>query len=329
MRGSATIRSIAGRPVADRIAGALATVAPRRRDTLAVLTFHRVAPGADVVPGLLSATPDGFGRLLDLAIRHFRVVAVEAVLDRARGGPALPPRSLLLTFDDGYRDMADWVWPALAERGLPATLFVPTAFAANPDLVFWWERIWAAIRATRRSTVVVGGRTLPLRSADERAAAYRVIRGVLKATPHDRLEPSVADLEAQLIEADVARPEASGRSLDWPALVEMRRGGLALGSHTRTHPLLTNVDDATLSEEIRGGIEDLARDGGSDLPVFAYPSGAFDARAVDAVRAAGIRAAFTTERGVNDLRSGDWLRLRRVNVAVTTPPSLILAQAVR
>ena len=44
---------------------------------------------------------------------------------------------------------------------------------------------------------------------------------------------------------------------------------------------------------------------------------------------AGIRAAFTTERGVNDLRNGDWLRLGRINVAVGTPSSLILAQAVR
>ena len=329
MRGSAAIRSIAGLPVADRIVRALAAVAPRRRDTLAVLTFHRVAPPDRVVPGLLSATPDGFGRLLDLAAEHFRVVGIEAVVERAQGGAALPPRSLLLTFDDAYRDMAETVWPALAERGLPAVLFVPTAFPADPGRVFWWERIWAAIQATQRRTVVVDGRTLPLTTAAERASAYRAIRTVLKASPHDRLEPSVAELERQLIDDLGARPEPSGRSLDWGALIEMRQSGLRLGSHTRTHPLLTNVDDETLTREIRGGIDDLAREGGSDLPAFAYPSGAFDARAVDAVRAAGIRAAFTTERGVNDLRNGDWLRLRRINVAVGTPSSLILAQAVR
>ena len=57
MRGSGRIRSIAAVPPAERIARAVARVVPRRRDVLAVLTFHRVAPTARVVPGLLSATP--------------------------------------------------------------------------------------------------------------------------------------------------------------------------------------------------------------------------------------------------------------------------------
>jgi peptidoglycan/xylan/chitin deacetylase (PgdA/CDA1 family) len=329
MRGAATIRSIAGLPVVDRVARTLSAVVPRRRDVLAVLTFHRVAAREGAVPGLLSATPDGFGRLLDLVAARFRVVSIEEVLERAGGGPALPARSLLLTFDDGYTDVADAVWPALARRSLPAIAFVPTAFPGDPSRSFWWERVWAAIRATRRAAVTIEGRSLPLRSPDERALAYRAVRSVLKASAHAALEAAVDELERQLIGPDDARPAPSGRSLDWASLVSLRASGLALASHTRTHPLLTHVEGAALRDEIDGGVEDLRRATGSDLPAFAYPSGAYDERAVRAVGAAGIRAAFTTERGVNDLRDADWLRLRRINVAVGTSPSLILAQAVR
>jgi peptidoglycan/xylan/chitin deacetylase (PgdA/CDA1 family) len=329
VRGSTTIRSIARLPPVERIVRVLASVAPRRRDTLAVLTFHRVAPPAGAVPGLLSATPDGFARLLDLLAEQFRVVTIDAVIERQRGRAGLPPGSLLLTFDDGYRDLADHAWPALVERGLPATLFVPSGFPGRPDRSFWWERAWATIEQTRRPVVTVGDRVLPLRSASEKAAAYRAIRGLIKAGSQREIDGTVARLESELANPGASRPEPSGRSLDWQTLRDLRGAGLALGSHTRSHPLLDRVDDRTLAEEITGGVEDLARETGSDLPAFAYPSGAFDDRVVAAVRAAGIGVAFTTERGVNDLRAGDWLRLRRINVALTTPPSLILAQAVR
>jgi peptidoglycan/xylan/chitin deacetylase (PgdA/CDA1 family) len=216
----------------------------------------------------------------------------------------------------------------LAHRGFPATLFVPSGFPGDPDRAFWWERAWAAIEATARPVLTLGDRALPLAGAADRIAAYREVRGALKAGPHDDIEDRLGQLEAQLAEPGAPRPPTSGRSLDWAALGDLRAAGLALGSHTRTHPLLTRVGDPALIEEIRGGAEDLARETGSDLSAFAYPSGAFDDRAVAAVRAAGIRVAFTTERGVNDLRDGDWLRLRRINVSVGTPPSLILAQAI-
>lgn len=307
----------------------MARVVPRRRDVLAVLTFHRVAPTARVVPGLLSATPQSFAHLLEVIGDQFRVLPIEALLERERGGGALPPRSLLLTFDDAYRDVADHAWPALTDHGMPATLFVPTAFPGAPEASFWWERAWAAIDATDRPVVSVDGRTLPLLTAAEKASAYRAVRTFLKSRPHDAVESSLTRLEENLGYLPGQRPEPSGRALDWPALRELRATGLALGSHTRTHPLLTRVDDRTLADEIGGGVDDLAREVGSDLPAFAYPSGEVRDAAVASLREAGIRVAFTTERGINDLRDGRWLRLRRINVGLATPPALILGQAVR
>lgn len=329
MRGATTIRFLAALPPADRLLRAILHRVPRRRDVLAVLTVHRVAPADHVVPGLLSATPDGFARLLDLLASEFHVLPIEEVLERERGGPGLPPRSLLLTFDDGYRDIADHAWPSLAARGMPAVVFVPSAFPGRPERSFWWERAWAAIEATRRPNVVVGGTTLPLRSRGDRAAAYRAVRTVLKAGPDRDVEGIVASLEDALADRGAPRAEPSGRSLDWDALRALNHAGLALGSHTRTHPLLTRVDRAAIAEEIGGGVDDLTRETGSRIPAFAYPSGAVPDGVEPILRDAGIRVAFTTERGVNDLRAADWLRLRRINVAVATPPSLILAQATR
>ncbi|HEV7810803.1 MAG TPA: hypothetical protein VGO64_09390, partial [Candidatus Limnocylindrales bacterium] len=147
MRTRRMLRSVAGLPLVERAVRALATRVPRRRDILAVLTFHRVVAADGVVPGLLSATPEGFAAMLDIMMDAFTVISIADVLARRDGGPPLPSRSLLLTFDDGYEDLADHAWPALVARGLPAIVFVPTAFPAGPGrpgAAFWWERLWAA-----------------------------------------------------------------------------------------------------------------------------------------------------------------------------------------
>jgi peptidoglycan/xylan/chitin deacetylase (PgdA/CDA1 family) len=319
------LRFAAAPPVAS-VVGLLERLVPGRTDALAVLTFHRVTPpGPDVVPGLLSATPAGFAELVEALARRHDVIGIDAVLKRAAGGPALPRRSLLLTFDDAYVDFAESAWPALRSRGLPAVLFVPTAFPDAPDRVFWWERLHRAITTSARpSLATAAGREMPLGSAAERDAAYRAMRDELKAMPNERLVETV----------DATVGELGGEStpstvLDWESLRRLEAEGVALAPHTRTHPLLPRLDPSMLEDEIAGSRDDLAGHVGASVPAFAYPSGSVSPGVAAAVAAAGLRVAFTTARGVNDLRSASWMLLRRVNVSVRTPTALVRAQVLR
>jgi len=77
----------------------------------------------------------------------------------------------------------------------------------------------------------------------------------------------------------------------------MHKQGLTLGSHSRTHPRLTEVDDAALAAELDGSIADMERELGTRPTSFCYPYGDVDARVADAVRARFERAC-TTELAV-------------------------------
>jgi peptidoglycan/xylan/chitin deacetylase (PgdA/CDA1 family) len=165
---------------------------------------------------------------------------------------------------------------------------------------------------------------LPLGSAQERVRAYRAIRDGLKAMAHDRMLEAVDRLVEEL---GGERP--GNLVLGWARLRELAGEGVALAPHTRTHPLLPRLEPDALEAEIAGSREDLARETGSNLPVFAYPSGAASPAVAEAVAAAGLRIAFTTARGVNDLRTASWLLLRRINVSVRTPLSAVRVQIVR
>lgn len=72
----------------------------------------------------LAVDPRVFGEHLDRLAR-FEIVTACEYAARFRRGDRLSS-SVALTFDDAYRDFYDTALPMLAERGLTATVFVPT-----------------------------------------------------------------------------------------------------------------------------------------------------------------------------------------------------------
>ena len=53
------------------------------------------------------------------------------------GGPALPKRAVVLTFDDGYDDAYEHAFRLLKEHGMVGTFFVTTDFVGRPGYLTW------------------------------------------------------------------------------------------------------------------------------------------------------------------------------------------------
>lgn len=81
--------------------------------------------------------------------------------------------------------------------------------------------------------------------------------------------------------------------LGWDALRRMQKQGLTLGSHSRTHPRLTQLDDEALADELDGSLVDMERELGVRPGSFCYPYGDVDARVAAAVRSRFARACTT------------------------------------
>ncbi|HEY4706125.1 MAG TPA: polysaccharide deacetylase family protein [Thermodesulfobacteriota bacterium] len=110
------------------------------------------------------------------------------------------------------------------------------------------------------------------------------------------------------------------RMLDGKQLREMESCRMEIGSHTRSHPRLTETGAGEIEEEISGSKKDLEDVLGSPVGSFAYPYGLHDEASVAAVRAAGYTAACTTRTGWYGSEK-DQLRLRRVAVFPDDSPS--------
>ena len=284
---------------------------------LQTLLYHRLQPRhkprRDLAPELVSATPELFERHLRYLARYCSPVNIDEVTSALNGRHRLPQRAVLVTFDDGYRDFAEFAWPLLKQYRIPCVLFVATAFAANPRRVFWWDALWQLVSRTNRRRLTYGAagaaHELPLVTDDERVRAYMIVSGWLKGVSPDLRHTWLDRLGNQL----QVNPGLSDTAavLAWDELRDLARDGLVIAPHGQVHELLDQVDAATLRREVRGSREDVTRQIGHCPPLFAYPNGNFDARVVRELAESGYAAAFTTVGGRDVLPAREPFMLRR------------------
>ena len=97
---------------------------PQSRDPYAVLLYHYVGPLVHDVCRGLTVTPKAFERqVMALSAMGFSTIPASDIADTARG---IPPRSILITFDDAYASLEEYAFPVLERAGFRATVFVPT-----------------------------------------------------------------------------------------------------------------------------------------------------------------------------------------------------------
>jgi peptidoglycan/xylan/chitin deacetylase (PgdA/CDA1 family) len=108
-----------------------------------ILMYHYVSvPPADADNYRigLSVTPEQFRLQMQyLAENGYHTVTLDDVLYALAQGAALPPKPVVLTFDDGYTDMYTNAFPIMREYGFTGTFFIVTAWIdeQNPNYLNW------------------------------------------------------------------------------------------------------------------------------------------------------------------------------------------------
>ena len=315
------------KPILERIRRRLR---PRAASPL-ILMYHRVA-APPVDPWDLAVAPDRFAAQLEVLRATRRTLPLSAFVEHARRG-TLPADAVAMTFDDGYADTLRHATPRLAAVGLPATLFLATAFVGQ-RVEYWWDELARAILerdAALDVQVVIGDAVQRLRldavtGAAAESAAWRAAdpprsaRASLYYTLWDRLRSLAApERDAAMARLREALQLPPSRPDDLPLTADdvgtLASGGLVdIGGHTATHPVLTRLDPAERRREIAEGKRVCEQLTGRPAVGFAYPFGANDADARAAVAECGFAWACTTEaRPVAPVET-DWFGLPRIAV---------------
>ena len=277
--------------------------ARRTREKPLIVGYHRVVQDFErsartCIPSMLISARM-LERQLDWLRGHYRVIALEEMANLlAKGRPAAG--TVAITFDDGYRDVYENAFPILERRGIPATIFavadlIGTSRPLNHDRLYGLlaRALWGA---TAPADVLAGlyrDCRLPMPDARILERASRTPFTALRLFLETLSQPAILSAIARLESRFGAQPTEDGLALTWDMIDEMRPAGVTIGSHGKTHALLTHESRDRKHDEISGSRQMLEARLKTPVEHFAYPDGKFDSSTVIATAAAGYRFAYT------------------------------------
>lgn len=108
----------------DRLSESLAAV-PEKFDGVPILMYHKINPNPSVGGYGLRVCPRDFEKQVAyLARSGYNSISLAELADHHDQGKLLPPRPVIITFDDGYQDNYTYAYPILKKYGMTATIFV-------------------------------------------------------------------------------------------------------------------------------------------------------------------------------------------------------------
>ncbi|MEP7013329.1 MAG: polysaccharide deacetylase family protein [Acidobacteriota bacterium] len=216
--------------------------------SIPVLAYHRIAESGPAALAPYRISQDAFAeQMAFLEDNGYAVLSLAQFRDAHVQGLSVPHRSVLLTFDDGYRDFAEAALPVLEKHGFPAVLFVVE------------DRVGKA-----------------------------------------------ADWDGAYGE-----PEAL---LDWAALRDVvARGNVTIGSHTRTHPRLSEIRPENAVAELSLSRTRIEAELGRPVIALAYPYGDSNPLVATWAASCGYELAFTC-REERSAFADDRMLLPRITV---------------
>ncbi|MDT3778891.1 polysaccharide deacetylase family protein [Nitrospira sp. MA-1] len=281
----------------------------RNQRTLTVVMFHRVLEISD--PRWHSCDPEYtlevglFECCLAFFRRHYNIVSVDDVIAARRGARALPPRALLITFDDGWSDNVDFALPRLRAASMPGLLFV-VADVIGRRLPFYQERLVGGWRLGR----IIAGKLLAATGSAQLLRGNTLVDLRLAIAVLEKLDDNARErvLSAFADETD----DGLSHMVASEDLRTLELGGIAIGLHGKTHTPMTRASD--LDAELGGARGIVAEYLESTKPpvTMSFPHGSYDPAIVQCACEAGYELVFTSDPTLNLLESRPGWLLGRV-----------------
>jgi peptidoglycan/xylan/chitin deacetylase (PgdA/CDA1 family) len=223
--------------------------------------------------------------------KRYHVIALGDYLRARADGRSgtLPPKSLIITLDDGHRSNVD-LKPVLNGLRIPVTIFLCSGIVGT-HRHYWWSH-------TRKASESAACKNMP----DAERLAFLSSSGYQ-------------------VERDYPDRQALSRSE-----IDALKPWVDFQAHTVTHPILSACSDEKAEREIRSCKAELERDYGFNIHALAFPNGDYTEREINLARTAGYSCALTLDCGFND-QNTDLFRLRRIPVPDQASVSELLVKS--
>lgn len=292
----------------------------RNKYALTVISLHRVIAEADnrwkTCDPLYTISVGQFRQCLEFFKEHYSTISLNELRAARKSGSRLPPRPLLITFDDGWADNYTYALPVLQQAGTASVLFVASE-AIDRKEAFFQEKVIAAWRRglLTRSAVEASWARI---ASDERpsgdllgASAIRQLVAALQTLPMDERDSVLVDLLKHA-------PDNERHMLTSQELRAMWGAGVEIGTHGKQHEPLTDVED--VDEELNGSRRRVAAVlgiDGSNITSLSFPFSRQNADVVNHAISSGYDLLFGGGRSLTPVKDAIPCLIARVGITAS------------
>jgi peptidoglycan/xylan/chitin deacetylase (PgdA/CDA1 family) len=275
------------------------SIAATRRvksDTCLVLQYHRVA-SLCFDPLQLAVEPYNFEKQIEYLAQNYNVISMEQMKDHLENSQPFRDKTVVVTFDGGYKDVLYNAREVLQRYEVPAAVFTSTAQIIEGGQ-FWWKELEDFLIANQfegQLDLEIDYKlcSWPLKTQLDRFRAYDGLYSILSdKTPSEQksiIEQITGSLDLQAEELD---------NYGIMSAQELRRiadGGLVtIGGHTHSYVKLSSLSKCQQIEEIWKNKKVLEEIMGQDIEYFSYPffcNYGYTAETVDILEDSGFSLA--------------------------------------
>jgi peptidoglycan/xylan/chitin deacetylase (PgdA/CDA1 family) len=288
---------------------------------LFVFNYHRIRDPRRPIQfdeGVYGPDQSEFAKQVRWITTHFELLSEQQLIDVVESSRPLNRHCAMITFDDGYRDNYELAYPVLRKFNAAAIFFVPT-LAVSERQLGWWDVIAWTIRHTRLRRFTLRGREFDI----DRLPLSDVISQVIAMRQAPELDCADAFVDDLARAAGVDPPDRSTQDAElmtWDQLRELSRNQMAIGSHTHSHGVLSQLDIDVQRRELTLSKALLEAELGQPVLSLSYPVGLYEhfhRETKEIARQCGYRLAFSFLTGFESGRVADAYDIRRASGART------------
>jgi len=236
-----------------------------------------------------------FDQQIEFLSKHFNLLSLEQAIQLLIE-KKLPPKSLVITFDDGYLDNYTTAAPILEKHKCPATFFVATQGVEKGYL--WNDAIEQSLKNTKVKTISKGiiGKAISITTNNEKISAFHQLVSSLKFISNEKRSDKIQQLSQEL---EVS--EYSQTMMNEEQILDLNKRGFTIGAHTHSHTILSTETNKNSQTELLANKQSLEQIIDEPVTFLAFPNGLYGRdykqQHCDLAQELGFTAAFSTNDG--------------------------------
>ncbi len=231
--------------------------------------------------------------------RDYEIISLDDLYERLEAGVKGPP-FVCFTFDDGYADVHDIIYPIFKRYNAPFAVYMVTSFVEG-DAVVWWYILEDLLLETDLPIhFTFRGREycLDVSSKAKKEQAYNILRQILMELPQEQVSSLLKRIFPQV---EINFLDYNSYQISWKKLLEMAKDPLVtIGAHTVNHLNLRKLTRDAVLREVMDSKHILEAKLKGPVHHFAYPFGSKEEagpREFDLVKRCGFKTAVTMREG--------------------------------